>query len=302
MRTVSPSDLSSFLALARHRSFRRAADEMGCTPSALSHALKALEERLDLRLFNRTTRSVALTEAGELLLARVTPAFRDIEDALDDLNNFRGTPVGRLKLNAARASAKMVLLPLVARFLEAYPKISIEIVTDNDLVDMVSEGFDAGVRFGEVIAQDMIAVPIGPRQRTAIVAMPSFFERFPKPTAPDHLRELPCVGLRFGSGRLYAWEFERGGVELQVEVSGPLIVDDQDMMVDAALAGAGVTFTFEDQVLSLIDEGKLVRVLEDWCPYYGGLYLYYPSRRQMPAALRAFVDFIRTAGTGLTKS
>jgi DNA-binding transcriptional LysR family regulator len=302
MRTVSPSDLSSFLALARHRSFRRAADEVGCTPSALSHALKALEERLDLRLFNRTTRSVALTEAGELLLARVAPAFRDIEDALDDLNNFRGTPVGRLKLNAARASAKMVLLPLVARFLEAYPKISIEIVTDNDLVDMVSEGFDAGVRFGEVIAQDMIAVPIGPRQRTAIVATPSFFERFPKPTAPDHLRELPCVGLRFGSGRLYTWEFERGGVELQVEVSGPLIVDDQDMMVDAALAGAGVTFTFEDQVLSLIDEEKLVRVLEDWCPYYGGLYLYYPSRRQMPAALRAFVDFIRTAGSGLAKS
>ncbi|WP_077966884.1 LysR family transcriptional regulator [Ensifer adhaerens] len=293
MRTISPSDLSSFLALARHRSFRRAADEIGCTPSALSHALKALEERLDLRLFNRTTRSVALTEAGERLLARVAPAFRDIEDALDDLNNFRGAPVGRLRLNAARTSARMVLLPLVARFLESHPKVNIEIVVDNDVVDMVSEGFDAGIRFGEIIAQDMIAVPVGPRQRTAIVATPAFFERHARPTSPDHLKALPCIGLRFGSGRLYAWEFERGGVEVQVEVTGPLVVDDQDLMIDAALLGAGVAFTFEDQVRSLIDEGKLVRVLEDWCPYYGGLYLYYPSRRQMPAALRAFVDFAR---------
>jgi DNA-binding transcriptional LysR family regulator len=293
MRTISPSDLSPFLALARHRSFRRAADEIGCTPSALSHALKALEERLDLRLFNRTTRSVALTEAGELLLARVAPAFRDIEDALDDLNNLRGAPIGRLRLNAARASAKMVLLPLVARFLESHPKVNIEIVVDNGLVDMVSEGFDAGIRFGEIIAQDMIAVPIGPRQRTAIVATPTFFERHAKPTSPDHLKALPCVGLRFGTGRLYAWEFERGGIELQVEVTGPLVIDDQDLMVDAALLGAGIAFTFEDQVRTLVEEGKLIRVLEDWCPYYGGLYLYYPSRRQMPGALRAFVDFAK---------
>ncbi|WP_457579760.1 LysR family transcriptional regulator [Ensifer canadensis] len=292
-----PSDLSPFLALARHRSFRRAANEIGCTPSALSHALKALEERLDLRLFNRTTRSVALTEAGERLLVRVAPAFRDIEDALDDLNELRGTPVGRLRLNAARASAKMVLLPVVARFLEAHPKISIEIVVDNDLVDMVSEGFDAGIRFGEVIAQDMIAIPIGPRQRSAIVASAAFFERYAKPTTPDHLRDLPCIGLRFGSGRLYAWEFERGGVELSVEVDGALVVDDQDMMVDAALLGAGVAYTFEDQVRTHLQEQRLVRVLEDWCPYYGGFYLYYPSRRQMPATLRAFVDFVKASGS-----
>lgn len=298
MRTISPSDLSPFLALARHRSFRRAADEIGCTPSALSHALKALEERLDLRLFNRTTRSVALTEAGERLLVRVAPAFRDIEDALDDLNELRGTPIGRLRLNAARASAKMVLLPVVARFLETHPKISIEIVVDNDLVDMVSEGFDAGIRFGEVIAQDMIAIPIGPRQRTAIVASTAFFERYAKPTTPDHLHDLPCIGLRFGSGRLYAWEFERGGVELSVEVDGALVVDDQDMMVDAALLGAGVAYTFEDQVRTHLEQQRLVRVLEDWCPYYSGFYLYYPSRRQMPATLRAFVDFVKASGSG----
>jgi DNA-binding transcriptional LysR family regulator len=295
MRTISTSDLSPFLALARHKSFRRAADELGCTPSALSHSLKALEERLDLRLFNRTTRSVALTEAGERLLTRVAPAFRDIEDALDDLNNFRGTPVGRLRINASRPSARMVLLPLVARFLAAHPRIGIEIVINNDLVDMVSEGFDAGVRFGEIIAQDMIAVPIGPRQRTAIVATPAFFETRPAPQTPEQLKTLPCVGFRFGTGRLYAWEFERGGVEVSVEVDGPLILDDQDMMVDAALSGAGVAFTFEDQVKDLVQDRKLVRVLEDWCPYYSGFYLYYPSRRQMPAALRAFVDFVRTA-------
>ncbi|SFB04485.1 DNA-binding transcriptional regulator, LysR family [Rhizobium sp. NFR07] len=293
MRIIAPTDLTPFLALARHKSFRRAADELGCTPSALSHAMKALEERMDLRLFNRTTRSVALTEAGERLLARVAPAFRDIEDALDDLNNFRGTPVGRLRINASRPSARMVLLPLAARFLANHPRIGIEIVIDNEFVDMVSEGFDAGVRFGETVAQDMIAVPIGPRQRTAIVATPDFFETHAKPTTPEQLKSLPCIGYRFGSGRLYAWEFERGGVELSVEVDGPLVLDDQDMMVDAALLGSGIAFTFEDQIKDLVKEGRLVRVLEDWCPYYSGFYLYYPSRRQMPAALRAFVDFVR---------
>ncbi|QRM56159.1 LysR family transcriptional regulator [Sinorhizobium sp. BG8] len=298
MPSISPSDLSPFLTLARHRSFRRAADEIGCTPSALSHAIKALEGRLDLRLFNRTTRSVALTEAGERLLARIAPAFRDIEDALDDLNNLRGTPVGRLRINAARTSSKMVLLPLVARFLEIHPRVSIEITVENDLVDMVSEGFDAGVRFGEVIAQDMIAVPIGPRQRTAIVAAPALFERYPRPTAPEHLKALPCIGLRFGSGRLYEWEFERGGMEVAVEVNGPLVVGDQDMMVDAALLGTGVAYAFEDQVSPYIEEKRLVRVLEDWCPYYGGFYLYYPSRRQMPAVLRAFVDFMKASAPG----
>lgn len=295
MRKISPSDLVSFLTLARHRSFRRAADEIGCTPSALSHALKALEERLDLRLFNRTTRSVALTEAGERLLARIAPAFRDIDDALEDLDAMRGEPAGRLRFNTARTSAKMALLPVVARFLDVYPKITVEVVVDNDLVDMVSEGFDAGVRFGEVIAQDMIAVPLGPRQRTAIVATPSFFERHPKPTVPEHLGKLPCIGLRFGSGRLYDWEFERGGVELRVSVEGNLVVGDQDMMVEAALLGAGIAYAFEDQVKSHIEEGRLIRVLEDWCPYYSGFYIYYPSRRQMPATLRTFVDFLKQA-------
>ncbi|WP_127089994.1 LysR family transcriptional regulator [Aquabacter cavernae] len=296
MRKISSADLASFLAIARHRSFRRAADELGCTPSALSHALRALEERLDLRLVNRTTRSVGLTEAGEQLYARVSPAFRDIDDALEDLNSFRGTPTGQLRINAAPASARLVLLPLVARFLAAHPGVSVEVVADNALVDMVSDGFDAGVRLGETIAQDMIAIPLGPRQRSAIVATPTFFEAHARPSAPEQLKGLPCIGLRFGSGRLYAWEFERGGVNLAVEVSARLILDDQDLMVEAALNGTGIAYTFEDQVRDLVAQGRLVRVLEDWCPYYQGFYLYYPSRRQMPSALRAFVDFVRTAG------
>jgi len=292
MKAADHADLSSFLAIARHRSFRKAADELGCTPSALSHALRNIEARLKVRLLNRTTRSVALTEAGERLVERLTPAFRDIADALDDLNNFRGQPIGTLRLNASRPSTQMVLLPLVTRFLAAHPAVNVEIVVNDALVDMVSENFDAGVRFGETIAKDMVAVPLGPRQRTAIVAAPEFFERYSKPRRPEQLKNLPCIRFRFGSGRLYAWEFEKGGVELKIEVAGPLTLGDPDLMVAAALDGVGIAFAFESQVQHLIAARKLVRVLEDWCPYYTGFYLYYPGRRQLPAALRAFIDFV----------
>lgn len=295
MPRISSTDLAPFLAVARHRNFRRAAAEMGCTPSALSHALRALEERLDLRLFNRTTRSVALTEAGERLYQRVAPAFRDIDDALEDLNSFRGKPIGTLRINTARASAQMVLLPLVTRFLAENPGVHVELAVDNGLVDMVSAGFDAGVRFGETLAQDMVAVPIGPRQRSAIVASPAFFKRHPKPVAPQQLRALPCIRLRFADGRLYTWEFERGGNEVAIEVDGPLTLDDQDLSVQAALDGVGIAYAFEAQVSDFIASGRLVRVLEDWCPYYAGLYLYYPSRRQVPAALRAFIEYVQAS-------
>jgi DNA-binding transcriptional LysR family regulator len=293
MRPIDPGDLASFLAIARHESFRRAADEIGCTASALSHAIRVLEERLDVRLFNRTTRHVALTEAGQQLFGRVAPAFRDIDDALDDLNNFRGTPAGTLRLNCARSSAEMVLRPLVSRFLAEYPRVEVEVFVSNALVDLVSGGFDAGLRFGETIAQDMIAVPIGPRQRSAIVGSPAFFRKHARPKRPEDLKALPCIRLRFDSGRYYAWEFERGGMELTVEVDGPLTMNDQSLMVDAALDGVGLTYAFEGQVEQHVAAGRLVRVLEDWCPSYSGFYLYYPSRRQLPAVLRAFVEFIR---------
>jgi len=293
MKRIDPADLSVFLAIATHRSFRRAAVELGVTPSALSHALRAIEERLDLRLVNRTTRSVALTEAGERLFTRIRPAFRDIDDAIEDLNLFRGAPAGTLRLNASRAATRLVLLPIVTRFQRAYPDVRVEVVADDALTDVVSAGFDAGVRFGEVIAADMIATAIGPRHRFAIVGSPEHFERHPVPATPHELRGQPCIRYRFHSGALYAWEFERGGIELEVEVDGPLTLSDQDLMIDAALAGAGLAYLFEQQVEGLLAEGRLVRVLQDWCPAYPGFFVYYPGRRQLPAALRAFIDFAR---------
>ncbi len=292
MAKIGAADLASFLAIARHKNFRRAAAEIGCTPSALSHALRTLEERMGLRLFNRTTRSVSLTEAGERLHARVAPAFRDIDDAIEDLNSLRDQPVGTLRINVARAAAQLALMPVVASFLAEHAGAHIELTIDNAMVDMVSEGYDAGVRFGETLAQDMIAVPLGSRQRTAIVASPAFLEKHGKPSSPKQLKNLPCIKLRFADGRLYAWEFARGATAFNVEVDGPLTVDDQELAIPAALDGVGLAFAFESQVESLLQAGRLVRVLAEWCPYYPGFYLYYPSRRQMPALLRAFIEHI----------
>jgi len=293
MNPVSYQDLTVFLAIARHKSFRRAADELGCTPSALSHALRQIEERLNLRLFNRTTRSVALTEVGDRLFSRIAPALSEVDSALEELNIFRDTPAGLLRINASHGASKMVLLPLVTRFLAAYPAVSVEIVVANGFVDMVTEGFAAGIRLGESLAQDMIAVPISPPLRSAYVASPAFFEHYPHPTQPEHLCHLPCIRLRFEQGRFYHWEFEKAGVRKTIDVPGRLIVSEQELAIEAALAGSGIAFSFEPQVLSLIDSGKLVRILEEWCPAYPGLFLYYSGRRQIPAALRAFIDFIK---------
>lgn len=293
MKQVNTADLQVFLAIATHRSFRAASVELGVTASALSHSLRGIEDRLGLRLFNRTTRSVALTEAGERLFTRLRPAFRDIDDALEDLNAFRDAPMGHLRINAAIPSARLALLPIVSRFLAAYPGITVEITLDAAMIDVVSAGFDAGVRFGEVIAADMIALPLGPRQRSAVVATPAFFAQHPKPQQPRDLLKLPCIRLKFASGVYYRWEFERGGKEIAIEVDGPLTLTEQDLTLDAALSGCGIGYLFEGSVEKHLASGALVRVLEDWCPYYPGFFLYYPSRRQMPAALRAFVDFTR---------
>lgn len=295
MARIDPADLSVFLAIARQGSFRRAAAELGVTPSALSHSLRLVEERIGIRLINRTTRSLALTDAGARLFARINPAFLDINDAIDELNRFRDTPFGTLRLNVPRICARFVLLPIVTRFLAAFPDIQLEIVVNDALVDVVAEGFDAGIRFGESIAADMIAVPIGPRLSFAVVGTQGYFARHGKPVTPRDLAGKPCIRYRFMSGTLYDWEFERGGEEIAVAVDGPLTLSEQDVMVDAALAGAGMAYLFEEQVRGHIASGALVRVLEDWCPYYPGFYLYYPSRRQMPSALRAFIDFARAA-------
>jgi DNA-binding transcriptional LysR family regulator len=296
MRRIRSVDLAVFLSIAQYRSFRKAAVELGVTPSALSHALRAIEETLDVRLINRTTRGVGLSEAGERLYARIKPAFVDIDDALEDLSTFRGEPSGKLRLNSSRAAAKLVLVPLISRFLRAFPSIEVELVVDDALVDMVSSGFDAGVRFGESVAADMIAVAIGPRHRFAVVGSLAHFERNPPPLSPHDLKTHPCIRYRFASGSFYRWEFERGGVALETEVGGSLTLGDQDMMIDAALDGAGLAYLFEEQVAGLIAEGRLIRVLEDWCPYYPGFFLYYPSCRQLPTALRAFIDFAKGKG------
>lgn len=293
MKRIDPADLSIFLAIANHRSFRKASVELGVTASALSHSLRGIEDRLGLRLLNRTTRSVALTEAGERLYARLKPAFRDIDDAIEDLNSLRDAPIGTLRINAALPAARQVLLPMVNRFLAAFPGIRVELAADSAMVDVVSEGFDAGVRFGEIIAADMVAVPIGPRQRSAVVASPEFFTRHEMPATPQDLLRLPCVRLRFSSGAYYRWEFERGGKEIEIEIDGPLTVTEMDLVADAVLAGNAIGYVFESMVTKQLADGSLVRVLEDWCPYYPGFFLYYPSRRQVPAALRAFIDFTK---------
>jgi DNA-binding transcriptional LysR family regulator len=295
MNRISPSDLAIFLTIARHRSLSRAAVELGLSPSALSHALRGIEERLGLRLFNRTTRSVALTEAGDRLLSRIEPAFRDIDDALEDLNQFRGKPSGTLRINAGRSATQMVLLPIVARYLQAYPEVKVEVVDNDALVDVVSSGFDAGIRFGERIEADMVAVPLGPTMRSIVVGTPAFFQHYPRPRHPQDLTGIPCIRHRFPSGVLYRWEFDRGGVRLETQIDGPLTLGDVRLMVDAALGGIGLAYVFESMVAEHLAAGRLVQVLEDWCPYYPGLYLYYPSRRQMPAALKAFVELVQAS-------
>lgn len=297
--SIAPAELNVFMAIARHGSFRRAAIELRVTPSALSHALRGLEERLAVRLFNRTTRSVALTEAGQRLFDRVQPAFRDIADAIDDLAAFRGAPMGRLRINAAESAARLVLAPYVAGFLRAHPAVGLEIITQGALVDVVSAGFDAGVRFGETIAADMIAVPIGPRQRFTAVAAPDFLDRHSTPVEPRQLTGLPCIGFRFDSGADFHWEFERGGIELAIAVDGPFVTNSQEMMLQAAIDGVGIAYVLDGHAEPHVEAGRLVRLLEDWCPFYPGLFLYYPSRRQMPAALRAFIDFTRPPASTL---
>ena len=295
MKSPSTADLTIFLCIARHLNFSRAAVELGLTPSALSHSLRALENRLGVRLFNRTTRSVALTDAGERLFARLKPAFRDIDDALEDLNSFRDKPSGNLRMTAGRQACELVLLPIASQFLKAYPDIRLEIVESDALVDVVAGGFDAGVRFGNRLEADMVSLPIGPNMRSVVVGSPAFFERHAAPRNPEDLHGIPCILHRFPSGSMYRWEFERGAITQEIDVSGPLTLGDVSLMIGPALQGVGLAYVFEDMVTAYLADGRLIQVLADWCPFYPGLHLYYPSRRHVPAALKAFIDFARTA-------
>ncbi|MGX9379681.1 LysR family transcriptional regulator [Pseudomonas sp. JQ36] len=293
MKSPSVADLSVFLCTAQHLNFSKAAVELGLTPSALSHSVKALENRLGVRLFNRTTRSVALTEAGERLYARLKPAFRDIDDALEDLNHFRDQPAGNLRITCGRQACELVLLPIASEFLQTYPDIRMEVVESEALLDIVAGGFDAGVRFGDRLEADMVSLPIGPAMRSVVVASPAFLERYPAPKKPEDLRDLPCLRHRYPSGTLYRWEFERKGIAQEIEVNGPLTLGDVSLMVGPALQGLGLAYVFDDMVSEHLASGRLIQVLADWCPYYPGLHLYYPSRSHVPAPLKAFIDFAR---------
>jgi DNA-binding transcriptional LysR family regulator len=293
MKSPSAADLSVFLCTAQHLNFSKAAIELGLTPSALSHSVKALENRLGVRLFNRTTRSVALTEAGERLYARLKPAFRDIDDALEDLNHFRDKPSGNLRITSGRQACELVLLPIASEFLQLYPDIRLEVVESDALLDIVANGFDAGVRFGDRLEADMVSLPIGPTMRSVVVGSPAFFQRHAAPQKPEDLHALPCIRHRYPSGSMYRWELERGGIAQEIEINGPLTLGDVSLMVGPALQGLGLAYVFEDMVSEHLASGRLVQVLADWCPYYPGLHLYYPSRRHVPAALKAFIDFVR---------
>lgn len=293
MKSPSAADLSVFLCTAQYLNFSKAAIELGITPSALSHSVKALENRLGVRLFNRTTRSVALTEAGERLYARLKPAFRDIDDALEDLNHFRDKPSGNLRITSGRQACELVLLPIASEFLQLYPDIRLEVVESDALLDIVANGFDAGVRFGDRLEADMVSLPIGPTMRSVVVGSPAFFARHVAPQKPEDLHGLPCIRHRYPSGSMYRWELERGGIAQEIEVNGPLTLGDVSLMIGPALQGLGLAYVFEDMVSEHLASGRLVQVLADWCPYYPGLHLYYPSRRHVPAALKAFIDFVR---------
>ena len=295
MNSASLADLQSFAAVARLRSFRRAAVELGVSPSALSHALRGLETRLGVRLLNRTTRSVAPTEAGESLLNRLAPALQDIHGALDEVNAFRDSPLGTLRINAPRAACELVLAPLVSRFIKAHPGMQVELVADNAFVDIVATGFDAGVRFGESLQQDMVALPLGPPQRFLVVGSPAYLASHGTPICPRELQQHPCIRNRFSNGATYRWEFARGNERFEIEIDGPLAVSEMSLMIHAAEQDLGLAYVYAQYAGPGLAAGRLLSVLEDWCPEIPGFYLYYPSRKLMPAGLKAFVEMLRDA-------
>lgn len=285
-------DLDLFLAVARSGSFTQAARERGLTRSAVSHAMRDLEQRLDIRLFNRTTRSVAPTQAGLALLEKLTPAMTVVAEALAQIDDHHATPHGTLRLNMGRQTARMLarMLPAFAR---RYPDIQLDIVTDDGFIDIVRDGFDAGIRLGEALALDMIAVPFGPPLRLLPVASPDYLARHPTPQVPSDLLNHRCVIRRFASGSVYRWEFEKDGRAVTVAVDGPFVFDDIELVLAAVRNGLAIAYMFEDRIRDDLASGRLVPLLEDWTPPFPGYYLYYPSTRQMPRALRALVDFIR---------
>jgi DNA-binding transcriptional LysR family regulator len=294
MQRENFNDILAFLAVARERSFTRAAARLGVSQSALSHTISGLEARLGLRLLTRTTRSVSPTEAGERLLRTVGHRFEEIEAELEALSELRDKPAGTIRITSIDYAADTILLPKIAKLLSEYPDIKVEITVDYGLTDIVAERYDAGVRSGEQVAKDMIAVRIGPDMRMAVVGAPSYFAKRSSPKKPQDLNDHSCINLRLPTyGGLYAWEFEKGGRELKVRVEGQLVFNATAQMLNAALAGFGLAYVPEDVAQPHLAQGHLKRVLDDWCPPFPGYHLYYPSRRHSSPAFALLVDALR---------
>jgi DNA-binding transcriptional LysR family regulator len=294
MSNVDLADLEAFAAVARVRSFRSVARLRGVSASSLSEALRRLETRLGVRLLNRTTRSVTPTEAGQRLLERLSPALSEVAAALDAVNGFRDSPTGTLRLNVPTAVARLVLPPIIGPFLAAHPGIALEVTTEDSFVDVLAAGFDAGVRYDERLEKDMIAVPIGPRvQRFMAAAAPAYLAAHGRPSHPTDLLNHACIRHRFASGVMHPWEFERDGEIVKITPTARVIANNIDLEISAAIQGLGLIATFEGFIERELKSGALVPVLEDWLQPFSGPFLYYQSRRHMPAPLRAFVDFIK---------
>ncbi|BBB95513.1 MULTISPECIES: LysR family transcriptional regulator [Bradyrhizobium] len=292
MQDFDLRDLDAFVAVARTRNFRRAALEQRVSVSSLSQRLRDMEERLGVRLMNRTTRSVALTEAGELLLARVAPAMVNVADAITEVRGLRAEPSGRLRINAPPPAVDLVLAPMIAPFLARYPRVELDVVAESAFVDVVAQGFDAGVRYGEHLAQDMVAVPLGAPQRYAIVASSAYVAKHGRPMHPKDLLAHPCIRSRFSNGVMFDWEFEKNGRVVKISPPAKLTATHLGLALRAVHDGVGYWATFEGYVRYGVKSGALVSVLDDWCPPFDGPFLYYPSRRQPPPALAAFVSFV----------
>lgn len=289
------TDLTAFAAIVAHRSFRKAADELGLSPSTISHLMRGLEANIGVRLLHRTTRSVSPTEAGTRLVERLRPVLKDLDGALAEVEAARSHPGGILRINASETAARLLLASVVPAFLMRYPDMSLDLVTDGRLIDIVAEGFDAGVRLGEAVPQDMIVVHLGGDTRFVAVAAPAYLAAYPPPQTPDGLKTHACIRVRMPSGKLYRWEFEKHGQVLTVDVPGPLTLDHIGLMTDAAEAGLGIAYVPEQAVQSRIERGTLATVLDDWCPLIPGLCLYYPGHRHVPSGLRAFIKVLRGA-------
>lgn len=292
MQTSGLQELEAVLAVARHKSFRAAAVELGVSTSALSHGIAALEGRIGVRLFNRTTRSVALSEAGAQFVDNVAPALASIRDALTQAGTYGETPRGTLRINTSAGAARQAL-PIFLEFGRRYPQMQLDVVTEGRLIDIVVAGFDAGIRLLEAVPQDMVAIPFGPDQRMVVVGTPAYFEKHPTPQTPMDLLKHRCIRARMASGAIYRWEFTRHGEMLEVDVPGPITLDDATLMTAAVRDGECLAYLSEWNARADIEAGRLVRVLDDWTPSYGRLCLYYPSRRNIPAGLRALVALMR---------